>query len=173
MKIGLLGGSFNPAHDGHKYISELAIKRLGLDQVWWLVSPQNPLKSTDDMADFAIRLDHAEAVAGEHHPKIKISAFEMEMNTRYTSETLRLLTRRYPNYEFHWIMGGDNLVQLPKWKNWKKIFIYTDIHVFDRDEYFYEAMRGRAVANFPNKISYHRIRRMRISSTEIRNKANS
>lgn len=167
MKIGLLGGSFNPAHDGHLHISKIALQKLGLRQLWWLVSPQNPLKSTEDMADFVIRYDHATKVA-EDNPQIKVMGIEVEIGTIYTAETIARLKLKFPHYEFVWIMGADNLVQLPRWKHWEQICQQVEIHVFDRNEYLYEAMNGKAVAKYADKIHYHYIRKNPISATEIR-----
>lgn len=167
MKIGLLGGSFNPAHEGHLHISKVALKKLGLDQLWWLVSPQNPLKSSDDMMDFALRMDHAGAVAGET-PKIKVLGIEVELNTRFTADTIHKLRLRYPYYEFVWLMGTDNLIQLPQWKKWKEICEQVEIHVFDRNEDFHRAVRGKAMMQYKDRINYHYIRKNPLSATEIR-----
>ncbi|MEL0144019.1 MAG: nicotinate-nucleotide adenylyltransferase, partial [Alphaproteobacteria bacterium] len=119
-RIGLLGGSFNPAHDGHRYISVEALKRLGLDEVWWLVSPQNPLKPESGMAPFAQRLEYARQIV--RHPRIRVSAIEAEMGTRYTANTLESLVQLYPAAKFVWLMGADNLVQISAWRDWSKIF---------------------------------------------------
>ncbi|MGD9637949.1 MAG: nicotinate-nucleotide adenylyltransferase [Alphaproteobacteria bacterium] len=133
MKIGLLGGSFNPAHKGHIYISEMALKKMNLDEVWWLVSPQNPLKSSQGMASFEQRYDYAKKIIT--NSKIKVSNIEQELGTRYTVDTISRLKQIYKSYKFVWIMGADNLEQIPKWKNWKKIFNLVPIAVFDRNQY--------------------------------------
>lgn len=169
MRVGLLGGSFNPAHQGHLHISNIALKKLKLDQVWWLVSPQNPLKKKDDMMDFSLRLDHAAAIVGVN-PKIKVLGIEMELGTRYTVDTLKRLKKKFPNIEFYWLMGADNLIQLPKWKKWQHILDLAPIHVFDRADYFYKAIKSRAYQMYRNRIHYHKIRKNPLSSTEIRNK---
>ncbi|PIR32637.1 MAG: nicotinic acid mononucleotide adenylyltransferase, partial [Alphaproteobacteria bacterium CG11_big_fil_rev_8_21_14_0_20_44_7] len=104
MKIGLLGGSFNPAHAGHLYISEVAIRQLGLQQLWWLVSPQNPLKSTTDMMSFEKRFESAQKIA--RHPKIIVSDIERRLGTQYTADTLSALRRRFRGDKFVWIMGA-------------------------------------------------------------------
>ena len=169
MKIGLLGGSFNPAHDGHLHISKIALHKLGLRQLWWLVSPQNPLKSTEDMADFVVRYDHACAIAA-NNPQIKVLGIEAELGTIYTADTIRRLKLKYPEHEFIWMMGTDNLVQLPYWKHWEEICKQVHIHVFDRNEQLYEAMNGKAIAKYPDRIHYHYIRKNPNSATEIRNK---
>jgi len=145
-RIGLLGGSFNPAHDGHRYISIEALKRLGLDEVWWLVSPQNPLKSESGMAPFAQRLEYARQIV--RHPRIRVSAIEAEMGTRYTANTLESLVQRYPAAKFVWLMGADNLVQISAWRDWSKIFRTVSIAVFARDSYDSKALSARAASCF-------------------------
>ncbi len=145
-RIGLLGGSFNPAHAGHLHISRIALNRLGLDEVWWLVSPQNPLKPAAGMAPFAQRLAGARAVAQDR--RIRVSAIERELDTRYTVNTLKLLKRRYPAARFVWLVGADNLQQLPKWKDWCAIFRMVPIAVFARDTYDSRALAGQAAHRF-------------------------
>lgn len=167
MKIGLLGGSFNPAHIGHLHISKIALRKLNLNQVWWLVSPQNPLKKKDDMMDFGLRLDNAQAVAG-NNPKIKVKTIEMEMGTRYTIDTLRRLKLKYPDYEFVWLMGADNLIQFPQWKKWREIIRLVPIHVFDRADHFYKAIGGKAYQIHKGRIHYHKIRKSLLSGTALR-----
>ncbi len=165
IKIGLLGGSFNPAHEGHLHISEIARKKLGLDQVWWLVSPQNPLKEKSGMMPFEERFESARKIAGSN-PKIIISDIESRLNTIYTSDTLKRLKQKYPRHKFFWLMGTDNLIQLPKWKNWEEIFEYAEVHVFDRANASYGAIKGKATSR--KKIHYHHIRRNPLSSTVLR-----
>jgi nicotinate-nucleotide adenylyltransferase len=145
-KIGLLGGSFNPAHDGHRHISVLALKTLGLDQVWWLVSPQNPLKPVQGMAPFDERMAGARAVA--RHPRIRVSDIETRLATRYTVDTLAQLRRRHPDTAFVWIMGADNLLQIPRWKRWTTIFASVPIAVFDRGDIALRALAGRAATRY-------------------------
>ena len=112
-RIGLLGGSFNPAHAGHLHISLEALKRLGLDEVWWLVSPQNPLKSDDGMEPLPTRVARARQLA--RHPHIRIEAPELMLGTRYTLDTVQALKRAYPHAQFVWLMGADILPQLVDW----------------------------------------------------------
>ena len=119
-RIGLLGGSFNPAHDGHRHVSLEALKRLGLDEVWWLVSPQNPLKSDDGMEPLATRLARAQQLA--HHPHIRVEAPELLLGTRYTLDTVRALNQLYPHAHFVWLMGADILPQLVDWQGWRELF---------------------------------------------------
>ncbi|MBT6404809.1 MAG: nicotinate-nucleotide adenylyltransferase [Rhodospirillaceae bacterium] len=145
-RIGLLGGSFNPAHDGHRHISQLALARLGLDEVWWLVSPQNPLKSEAGMAPFESRLESADRIACDR--RIRVSALEAELGTRYTADTLKALQNRYPAARFVWLMGADNLVQISRWRAWTQIFNTIPIAVFARDSYDSKALSARASVRF-------------------------
>jgi len=126
----LLGGSFNPAHEGHAHISKIALKRLGLDQVWWLVSPQNPLKSSRNTAAYSQRFAMAAKMAD--HPRIKVSDFELRAGTRYTIDTLTALKRRYPDHQFVWLMGADNLAGFHKWRNWQEIANLLPLAIIDR-----------------------------------------
>lgn len=128
--VGLLGGSFNPAHDGHLHISLQALKLLGVDAVWWMVSPQNPLKSTTDMAPLAVRMKSAEEAAT--HPDILVTDIESQMGTQYTFDTLRKLQEHFPRTRFVWLMGTDNLLQFHQWREWERIFGLMPIAVFDR-----------------------------------------
>jgi nicotinate-nucleotide adenylyltransferase len=166
QRIGILGGSFNPAHLGHLHISEIARKKLGLSQVWWVVSPQNPLKPTKGMMDFEKRIDSAKQIS-KSHAKIHVSDIEQKLGTRYTIDTLKRLKQKYPHIEFYFIMGADNLIQLTRWKKWQEIFKYAQVHVFDRDSLAYLAVKSRAAVT--NKIHYHRIMLCNESSTRIRN----
>ena len=133
-RIGILGGSFNPAHSGHRAISLAAIAALGLDEVWWLVSPGNPLKEkSGDMAPFAARFASAQAMA--RHAPIRASAIELKLGTRYTIDTVRALTRLYPNKRFIWLMGADNLAQFDQWRDWRRIAHEVPIAVVARPGY--------------------------------------
>ena len=138
-RIGLLGGSFNPAHGGHRRISLWAMAALGLDAVWWLVSPGNPLKPTAGMAPLAARL--ASARHQTRGTRIVPTAIERELGTRYTLDTLRVLCRRYPRVQFVWLMGSDNLAQFHQWRNWREIARTMPIAVIARPGY-----GGRALA---------------------------
>ena len=146
-RIGLLGGSFNPAHDGHRDITLAALAYLGLDGVWWLVSPQNPLKPQKGMAAFHERLASARAVAN-HHPRIKVTDIEHKLGTRYTADTLRKLVTHFPSYRFVWLMGADNLAQIASWADWTRIFHLTPIAVFDRPTYTNRALTSLAARRF-------------------------
>ena len=145
LRVGLLGGSFNPAHDGHRYVSLEAIKRLRLDQVWWLVSPQNPLKAAAGMAPLVERVASAEAVA--RHPRLKVLALETRLGTRYTADTLARLAR-WPGHRFVWLMGADNLAQLPRWWKWRGILAACPVAVFERHPYSYPALSGPVACGF-------------------------
>ncbi len=129
-KIGLLGGSFNPAHEGHRHVSLLALRWLGLDEVWWLVSPQNPLKPTAGMAPFEERLAGARRAA--RHPRIRVSDLERRLGSRYTVETVHALQRRHPGLRFVWLMGADNLSTIADWHRWPDLFRTVPIAIFDR-----------------------------------------
>jgi len=146
LKVGLLGGSFNPAHAGHRHISLQALRRLGLDAVWWLVSPQNPLKPRAGMAPLAERLATATAVA--RHPRILPTDIERSLGTRYTVDTLAALRRRFPLIRFVWLMGADNLIQIGRWKRWQCLFTGTAIAVFDRPRYAAAALASMAAQRF-------------------------
>ncbi len=145
-KVGLLGGSFNPAHEGHRDISLAALSYLGLDEVWWLVAPQNPLKSAAGMAPFADRLAEARRIA--RHPRIVVTDIEARLGTRYTADTLRRLQQQFRDHRFVWLMGADNLAQIADWKDWQQIFHLLPIAVFDRPAYTYQALAAKAARRF-------------------------
>lgn len=145
-KIGLLGGSFNPAHEGHLHISREALKRLNLDEVWWMVSPQNPLKSSDGMAGFAQRVNSARAVARD--PRIRVTDVERRLGTTQTALTLDRLNRAFPGVRFVWLMGADNLLQIHRWYRWHKIFMSVPLAVFARPTYDSKALSGLAATRF-------------------------
>jgi nicotinate-nucleotide adenylyltransferase len=145
-RIGLLGGSFNPAHEGHRHISLEALKRLDLDEVWWLVSPQNPLKSDDGMEPLATRLARAKQLA--HHPHIRVESPELLLGTRYTLDTVRALNRLYPKARFVWLMGSDILPQLVDWQGWRELFAAIPIAAFARPGWSYAALASAAPRAF-------------------------
>ncbi len=146
-RVGVLGGSFNPAHAGHLHISREALKRLSLHQVWWLVSPQNPLKSGRDMASLDKRLESARAMTSNDR-RIVVTDLETRLGTSRTALTLKSLARRYPATQFVWLMGADNLAQMPHWWHWTRIFHTTRVAVFDRSPYSYGALAGAAARRF-------------------------
>jgi nicotinate-nucleotide adenylyltransferase len=149
----LLGGSFNPAHAGHRHVAELARRRLRLDQVWLMVSPGNPLKSDRGMAPFARRLASARAIADGH--RIVATDIEQRLGTRYAADTLRLLHRRFPQTHFVWLMGADILLQLPRWRRWEDIVMTTVFAVLPRPSYNHAALAGLAA---------QRLRRARLTA---------
>jgi nicotinate-nucleotide adenylyltransferase len=144
-RVGLLGGSFNPAHRGHLHVSLAAKDALGLDEVWWLVSPGNPLKEgATDMAPFEARLASARAIAAG--APILVSAFEQEAGTRFTVDTVAALNARHPEHRFIWLMGSDVLVDFHRWKQWRKLSESLPIAVIPRPGYDAAAVAARAMA---------------------------
>ncbi len=155
-----MGGSFNPPHGGHLHISRLALRALDLDEVWWLVSPQNPLKAAADMAPFAERLRRAEAVAAADR-RIRVTGIEARLGSTYTADTLQALRRRFPRARFVWLMGGDNLAQIPYWKRWPDIFRAVPVAVFARPGTSLRALAGVAAQRFARARVQHRaVRRL-------------
>jgi nicotinate-nucleotide adenylyltransferase len=142
-KTILLGGSFNPAHRGHRAITLAAMAALGADEAWWLVSPGNPLKPAKGMAPLPARLRSARMAA--RGTPIRATAIEQRLRTRYTVDTLAALTRRYPKRRFIWLMGEDNLVQFPLWRDWRKIARTVPIAVVTRPGYDAIAQADRAM----------------------------
>ena len=142
-RIGLLGGSFNPAHRGHRRISLAAVRALALDEVWWLVSPGNPLKPKAGMAPLTARLASARAMA--RRAPIRASAIEARLGTRYTADTLKALVRRHPADRFIWLMGADNLAQFDRWRDWRGIARTVPIAAVARPTYNGEALGGAAM----------------------------
>jgi len=145
-RIGLLGGSFNPAHEGHLHISRQALARLRLDEVWWLVSPQNPLRPARGMTPLEARIRVARDIA--RHPRIRVSAIEAELGTVYTAETLKRLVARFPKIRFVWLMGADNLIQISRWRDWRSIFTTVPVAVFARPAYSLRALASVAARRF-------------------------
>lgn len=145
-RIGLLGGSFNPAHEGHRHISLEAIRRLGLDAMWWLVSPQNPLKPVAGMAPLEERVASARRVAD--HPRIHVTEIEARLGTTHTADTIAALQMRFPTARFVWLMGADNLIQIHQWKQWERLFRRVPIAVFPRPSYSLRALSAVAARRF-------------------------
>ncbi|KPP95498.1 nicotinate-nucleotide adenylyltransferase [Erythrobacter sp. HL-111] len=156
-RTGLLGGSFNPAHGGHRRITRFTMDALGLAEAWWLVSPGNPLKPRRDMASLTDRL--RSAAAQSRRARIVPTAIERELGTRYTVDTLRRLVRRYPRRRFVWLMGADNLAQFHLWKGWRMIARTMPIAVIARPGYNADAMTSPAMAW---------LRRYRVSAASFR-----
>jgi nicotinate-nucleotide adenylyltransferase len=151
-RVGILGGSFNPAHEGHLHISRHAFTRLDLDSIWWMVSPLNPLKDISDVASLSERIQIAKKVAASEK-RIKITDIEQFLGTRYTIDTIKSLRETFPENQFVWIMGADNLKQLPEWKNWSALMETIPIAVFDRAPYSASSLASRAAKIYaPNRI---------------------
>jgi nicotinate-nucleotide adenylyltransferase len=181
--IGLLGGSFNPAHSGHLHISREALKRLGLREVWWLVSPQNPLKKSEGMADYKTRLKGAREMAAKEK-RIWVTDLERRLGTVYTIDTITALKKRHPRASFVWLMGADNLANFHRWRRWREIAKLVPIAVFDRAPWSHAALRshaaltlaqfrlsgGHLVLKCPPALVYLPIRRDSASATQLRKK---
>jgi len=186
QSVGLLGGSFNPAHEGHLHISSLALKSLKLDQLWWLVSPQNPLKPKSGMASLKDRMKVAKTIAA-CNPNIVVSDLENCLSTCHTVDTIESLKAKFPEISFVWIMGADLLVQVPQWKRWRALFRMVPIAIFARPAYSARVLSGKAARHFkgarvaryrvgslakmrPPAWAYMRTRLNRQSATRIRAK---
>ena len=149
MAVGLLGGSFDPAHEGHAHITREALKRFGLDHVWWLVSPGNPLKARAP-APMVRRIAAARTLMD--HPKVRITDIEARMGTRYTAETLRALQTRYPGVRFVWLMGADSFADFHRWDNWEWIMAHVPLGILARPGQRISARMSRAARHFkPHK----------------------
>ncbi len=144
MRIGLLGGSFNPPHQAHREISLAALKRLGLDQVWWLVTPGNPLKDRSKLASLESRVEAARKMA--RHPRIEVTGFAG--GSAYTIDLLAELKRRLPGVNFVWLVGADNLAQFHRWRAWEEIFAAMPIAVLDRPGFRMKARASKAAQRF-------------------------
>ena len=164
QRIGLLGGSFNPPHAAHRLISLIALRRLKLDAVWWLVTPGNPLKSADGLPDVTQRMQQARALA--NHPKIHVTAVERVLRTRYTIHTLQHLLLRCPAVRFVWLMGSDNLVQFHHWKQWQQIAARVPMAVIDRPGTTLKSLQSRAAQRFARQR-----RPERLASAVLKRKA--
>ena len=148
QRIGLMGGSFNPPHEGHLLASRLALQRLRLDRLWWLVTPGNPLKDARALPPLEERLATARTVAS--HPRIDVTGLEAETGTRYSFDTLQWLKRRLPGVHFVWIMGADNLANFHLWRNWREIAALVPIAVIDRPG-------ASATGPFVQRLAAHRL----------------
>jgi nicotinate-nucleotide adenylyltransferase len=149
MRIGILGGSFNPAHAGHVHISLEACKRLKLDAVWWLVSPANPLKDPATLAPFEMRYDYAKQLTAPY-PHLHISDFEQRYDLRYTVDTVQSLKLHFPNHRFVWLMGSDNLHGFHRWEGWERIVATLPIAVLDRAPFTHNALRKHLAIRYAN-----------------------
>jgi nicotinate-nucleotide adenylyltransferase len=146
QRIGLLGGSFNPPHVAHRQISEVVLKRLGLDRIWWLLTPGNPLKERGELAPLAERLVLCRAMA--KNPRIEVTAFERDLPTAFTAGTLAFLKRRSPLVRFVWIMGADNLAGFHHWRRWREILTMLPVVVVDRPGWRLKALASKAAKAF-------------------------
>jgi nicotinate-nucleotide adenylyltransferase len=145
LTIGLLGGSFNPAHEGHRYVATVAKKALGLDAVWWLVTPGNPLKRASELAELLTRMAFAKTVAGREGI---VTDIESRLGTRYTVDTVRALQRRFPRTRFVWLMGSDNLAGFGRWKDWSALARLVPIVVVRRPGSALDTLKSPLVRRF-------------------------
>ena len=142
QSIGLLGGSFNPPHTGHVQITEIALRRLRLDQVWWIVTPGNPLKQNSNLPPLQDRLEACERLLD--HPRVRFTGFEQNLGTSFTAATVGYLKQRLPGVNFVWIMGADNLVSFHRWQRWQEIAAQVPIAVIDRPGWRLRALASPA-----------------------------
>lgn len=148
MRVGLFGGSFNPAHDGHAHVAETAMRRLDLDRVVWLVSPQNPLKSSHEMAPLEERMASAREAARMVGPRMIVSDVESRMGTQWTVDTLRALVARHPGVRFVWLMGSDNLAGFHRWRGWTDIMRLMPMAVIARPGSLLDSRSAPAAVRF-------------------------
>ena len=167
LKIGLLGGSFNPAHEGHLHVAVTAMRRLGLDYVWFLVAPQNPLKPVAGMLPLKRRLERTRALAGRHR-RLIVSDLEQIIASRYTIDTIRALTARFPQVRFVWLMGSDNLEQFHRWRHWQEIAARVPIAVVLRPGSALAPLKAKAMRRLGSRIVIVDGRRNEASATAIR-----
>jgi nicotinate-nucleotide adenylyltransferase len=157
MRIGLMGGSFNPAHAAHRLVALTALKRLNLHAVWWLVSPGNPLKDHTELAPLATRIAQAQQTA--NHPRIHATGVEAQLGTRYTIDTVRALKKRFPHTHFVWVMGADNLPSFHRWKRWDALARDIPIAAIDRPHSTLAPISSRFGQRFkPNRLPDHAAR---------------
>jgi nicotinate-nucleotide adenylyltransferase len=145
QRIGLMGGTFNPPHAGHATCASTAIRRLRLDQLWWMVTPGNPLKSGDGLPPLAERIGASRKFAAD--PRIKVTGFEAALGSRYTYDTLRFVMRRLPGVHFVWVMGADNLAGFDRWQHWRDIARLVPIAVVDRPGWRLRALASPAATS--------------------------
>ncbi len=146
QRIGIMGGTFNPPHDGHVLISETALKRLRLDQLWWLVTPGNPLKANGGLPSLESRMAACRAMITD--PRIKVAGFERELGTPYTAATLGFLTKRFPDIRFVWVMGADNLAGFHRWQQWQHIMRLMPVAIVDRPGWRHRALAAKAAQTY-------------------------
>ena len=172
MRIGLLGGSFNPPHYGHIHISLETAKRLKFNQIWWLPTKQNPLKQSSP-DNFQNRLKLCQNIT-KNHSKILIKDLEKQLPSLYSIDLIKRIIKQYPQYQFFWIMGADNILQFHLWQDWQKIIGLVPLAICDRGNIFYQATKSRGFiyAKKRQKISFLKIKKSPISSTAIRQNNN-
>ncbi len=185
LRVGLFGGSFNPPHGGHKAASLLALNRLRLHRVWWLVTPNNPLKDARELAPLALRLEAARNIS--RHPRIEVTAIEASIGATFSFETISYLKRRCPGVHFVWVMGADNFRYFDRWQRWREIAKLVPIAIIDRPGFTLTAVHGRAgqtlapfrrdetsasllATSAPPAFLFLHGPRSPMSSTELRNK---
>ncbi len=156
QRIGIMGGSFNPPHDGHRIVAETALKRMQLDQLWWVVTPGNPLKSNGALPSQASRMAACQSFA--RGPAMHITGFEAELGSPYTAVTVEFLTRRYPGVYFVWVMGADNLASFHRWQNWRRIAALVPLAIIDRPDWRLKALsspaaQALAISNVPESLA--------------------
>ena len=161
QKIGILGGSFNPAHEGHLSISKIALQRLNLDVVWWIISPRNPLKKYDILYDFEERVSSAEKVIDTNH--ISVSKLEKDAQIKYTIGTVEYLNTRYFGTKFIWIMGADNLKNFHRWREWDKLALTVPIAIIDRPS---------SSLDVTSSLFANKYRKYRVDEADAQNLAN-
>ena len=167
LKIGLFGGSFNPAHEGHRYVAETAIRRLGLDYVWLLVAPQNPLKPVAGMMTLDERLASTRALVGRNR-KLIVSDLERTITSRYTNDTIRVLKARFPDVRFIWLMGSDNLEEFHRWQHWQDILAAVPVAVVLRPGFTLAPLKAKAIRAKRGRFTVLDGRRNEASATAIR-----
>ncbi len=145
-RIGIMGGSFNPPHEGHLVVARTALRRLRLDRLWWVVTPGNPLKSNDALPDFAQRKEATRELARD--PRMIVTAFETKLGTTYTAATIGFIRTRYPRTQFVWVMGADNLATFHQWQHWKEIASSVPIAVVDRPGWRFKALSSPTARTF-------------------------
>jgi nicotinate-nucleotide adenylyltransferase len=164
MKVGLLGGSFNPPHQGHIHLSNLAIKKLRLNQVWWIPTLKNPLKEDVIFEGYVSRVQKCEKLI-RNHPKLRLKQFD----EIYTEKLINRLKKRFPKIEFFWVMGADNLENFHKWKNFKKLVNSIPIAIFSREKFLQKARKTKVFhVKLQQKFQIFHTKNMNISSTQIR-----
>lgn len=186
MRIGIMGGTFNPPHAGHLLAATTALRRLGLDQVWLLVTPGNPLKANGGLPPLELRLETTRQLAD--HPRLRVTGFETELRSAYTVDTLAFLALRHPGVRFVWVMGADGLANLHRWRKWRSIAALVPFVVVDRPGFRLSAMASPAAhalrrffvpqqaaalvpAARPPAWTFLTTRLSSLSSTEIRGKS--